>query len=229
LIDDASNTVSIHSKCSSWGGDCVGASDGSLYIISAHKHLFKVDLSNMKATHLGHVAGMPATFTTNGLVVNDKNELIVSSAYPSEGMYKFTLSNLNAEFVASPIAKNFSVSDMANANLLNVSSPKQTPIEQVTAKPAATPQPGAIAVSVFPNPVTNGQFSLTFSDVAEGNYVINLLDQNGRVVLTKRLVLANENQVEKVNLPKATKKGLYMVRVINSNASEVFSSKLVVQ
>ncbi|HEX6333214.1 MAG TPA: hypothetical protein VFZ78_03245, partial [Flavisolibacter sp.] len=44
LVDDASNNgISIHNRCTSFGGDMIADDQGNLFIVSARNHVFKVN------------------------------------------------------------------------------------------------------------------------------------------------------------------------------------------
>jgi hypothetical protein len=122
VVDDPSNTSSIHSSCSSYGGDMIADNDGNLYVFSARNHVFKMSLESKVATHLGVVSGLPANFTINGAAVNDNNQLIVSSAVEASSYFVVDTKSWNAVpfKIAGPV---WHSSDLANSNLLNTKKP----------------------------------------------------------------------------------------------------------
>ena len=52
-------------------GDVVADDDGNIYIFTVRNHVFKVNLETRGYT-FGVVTGLPAGFTINGAVVNEK-------------------------------------------------------------------------------------------------------------------------------------------------------------
>ena len=53
LSDDESNKVSLRTKATSFGGDMVADAAGNLFLITAHRQVFKIDISKRIAKHLG--------------------------------------------------------------------------------------------------------------------------------------------------------------------------------
>ncbi len=54
----------------SWGGDMIADASGNLYVITAHNHVFKIDVQSRMATYISEIKELPAGFTTNGAVVD---------------------------------------------------------------------------------------------------------------------------------------------------------------
>ena len=118
LIDAEINKgMSIHNKCTSWGGDMVADAFGKLLVVSANHNVFTVDVNSRVATLKGTISGLPVNFTTNGAAVDDEGNLVVSSANVMEGLYKVNMKDLAAEKIISA-APVFNASDLANGNLL---------------------------------------------------------------------------------------------------------------
>lgn len=225
LIDDPENGgLSIHNRCTSFGGDMVADDDGNLYIISARNNVFKVDIETRVTKHLGTIEGLPENFTTNGVVVDEHGTLIVSSAVYDKSYYTVTPKGWTAtEYKAS--AGVFRSSDLANSNLLATRKRSQTPvIETVTRLDI----PLSKNVMVYPNPVTNKNFTVQFSQLQAGNYSIELTDITGRLVMKKNVYVGGEEQVETVSLKSTTAGGIYMVKVVNAEKT-VFTQKIMIQ
>ncbi|MBI3883607.1 MAG: hypothetical protein HY305_05170, partial [Sphingobacteriales bacterium] len=95
LIDAESNQgISIHNKCTSWGGDMIADAAGKLYVISGNGIVFSVDIATRTATYIGSVKGLPASYTTNGAAVDKAGNIIVSSANAFEGLYSIDFNGL---------------------------------------------------------------------------------------------------------------------------------------
>ncbi len=229
IIDADNKTgLSIHNKCTSWGGDMIADAYGKLYVISANHQVFTIDPSTRIASHLGTISGLPAGYTTNGAAVDADGRVVVSSANTFEGYYRFSIKTLTAEKVKTE-AQVFNASDMANGNLLlqkeydeertRLTGRSELPVLQTI---------GNNNVSVFPNPVTGSQFRLNFDDNTPGNYTIILSDLAGRALLTKVVNVQAKRQVETISLKNKPAQGMYLVKVINSEKETVFSDKLLI-
>jgi len=229
LVDDPANSgISIHNRCSSFGGDMISDDKGNLYILSARNHVFKVNVENKVATHVGSISGLPANFTVNGAAVDGDGNLLVGSAVDATGYYVLNPKNWSASLFSAANGI-FRSSDLANSNFLTTASkdPK-TPIATIPA--TILPESKfANLISVYPNPVTNGIVNLQFSKVPAGNYTMELRDVLGRSVMLKMITISNENQVQTMNLNQSDAKGVYMITVSDNANQSVFAQKLVVQ
>jgi hypothetical protein len=227
LIDADGSTVSIHNKCSSWGGDMIADAFGKLYVISASQSVFMIDPATRIATYKGHIQGLPAGYTTNAAAVNDDGEIVVGSAIKFDGFYKMKLADLKAVRIEGSDIK-YNASDFANANLLlqkeadasNSFSMAGSVLPIVTA---------ASETKVFPNPVINAQFNVLFDGRPEGRYTIVLSDLAGRAIQSKTVNITKGSQVEKINLNSGMAKGVYLVKVLDQNKAIVLTEKIIVQ
>jgi hypothetical protein len=226
LVDDPSNGgVSIHNRCSSWGGDMIADDEGGLYIVSARNSVYKIDVETKAAKLLGYIKGLPQDFTSNGAVVTPEGKVLVSSAV-----------NGNAYFLVDPkdwtatqyqaAAGIFRSSDLANSNYLQT-KPKNTTPEYATRRAPDNLIPSGI--NIYPNPVGNNQFTLQFGKVTIGNYNIELTDVMGRVVMQRNVNVQAEDQVETISLNPSMARGVYLVKIIDQERKSVLSQKLVVQ
>jgi len=115
LVDDPGNTgISIHNRCSSWGGDMVADDAGNLYLLSANNSVFKISIDTKVAKWLGPVKGLQPGFTINGVVVTDDGKLLAGSQVYSKGWFLIDPKS----WTASPYkAANgvYLTSDMANS------------------------------------------------------------------------------------------------------------------
>lgn len=223
LIDGKKNgTMSVHSQCSSWGGDMVGDAYGNLYLVTYRNHIFKINPLTRIADYVGQIKGLPADFTSNGMVVDDNGDVIVSSAITTENYYRVNPSTLEAVAVAKTTDKLFNSSDLANKNLLYQSRTSPDML-------AASEVKGNNAVSIYPNPVPNKAFSVQFDKVPAGKYNLVLTDASGRAVLTRSLSIGFNGQIEKIALPRAAAQGMYMVKLTGDDNKVVYNDKIVVQ
>lgn len=228
LVDDPANKgVSIHNSCSSFGGDMIADDNGSLYVFSARNHVFKVNIETLVATHLAVISGLPANFTVNGAAVNDNNQIVVGSAVEASSC--FTVDTKTWAAVPYKIAGTvWHSSDLANSNLLvSGNKPKVTTSEVLSRNiPANT---GTGKIQIYPNPVTNNQFVVQFNQLEAGNYTLQVTDVMGRQVVQRVVNLSGDNQTQNINLDPSASKGIYLVKVTDTNSKAVFSTKIVVQ
>lgn len=222
LLDDPANEgISIFTKETSFGGDMIADDAGNLYILSARNHVFRVNTTTRMATHLGAISGLPQTFTVNGAVVAADGSLLVSSAV--DGSSYFSVDPTNWQ--AAPYALASSVyrsSDLANSNFL--AAPKQPEVALLTQKNVINN-----AVQIFPNPVTANRFTVQFSKLPAGDYIIELSDVSGKALTQKRIAINGPQQTQAMTLPAASAKGIYLVKVMDRNKKAVFEQKVIVQ
>lgn len=228
LIDAEGNQgISIHNKCTSWGGDMLADALGKLYIISANRHVFKVEIGSRVATHVGVITGLPANYTTNAAAVDANGEIVVSSANVFEGYYKVKLADLTATSIEGS-DRLYNASDLANGNLLLQKE------ADAARKFSGAPVLNAIAMDygdkrVYPNPVTTSTFSVLFDDQKPGTYSIALTDLSGRVMQTKKVNIMKAMQTQQVNITGSVAKGMYFVKVYDEAKQIVFTEKLLIQ
>lgn len=222
LVDDPSNNgISIHNRCSSFGGDMIADDKGGLYILSARNQVFKVDIHTKVAKHLGGITGLPARFTVNGAVVDGDGNLLVSSAVDGSAYYVVNPKSWEASVYETPTV--FRSSDLANSNYLKTGS-KSPAIETI----ARVEHPYATQIQVYPNPITKGQFNLQFNRIPAGEYTLELTDVMGRRVMQKRILTADEYVNQPVSLTSKAK-GVYLVRVLNKEKQKVYEQKVMIQ
>ena len=224
LVDDPSNNgISIHNRCSSFGGDMISDDQGNLYIISAPNNVFKVNTQTRVAKYVAAISNLPKHFTANGAVVNEDGTLLVSSAVDNNAYYIVDPKTWSAKpfTVAQDIYRS---SDLANSNYLcTYQPPKEVttltmPAEKFTKN-----------ISVYPNPVTTNSITLQFHKVPTGKYSIELIDVLGRQVQHKRVSISADNQTETMNINSSYARGTYMIKVTDWTKQSVYSQKVLVQ
>lgn len=227
LVDDPSNGgVSIHNRCSSWGGDMIADDQGNLYILSSRNSVYKIDVETKAAKLLGYIKGLPQDFTTNGAVVTNEGKVLVSSAVNGNAYFLVDPKDWTATQYAAK-AGIFRSSDLANSNYLQTRPKTTTTSEIVTKKIPDNVIQGKI--SIYPNPVTHNQFTLQFGKITPGNYDIELTNVIGQVVMQRAVNVQSEDQVETISIKSSFARGVYLVKVTGRGSESVFSQKLVVQ
>ncbi len=227
LVDaEANKGISIHNKCTSWGGDMLADAFGKLIIISANHNVFSVDVKTKLTTYVGTITGLPAAFTTNGAVADADGNIIVSSANVFEALYKVNYKTLDAVKVESTEPA-FNASDLANGNMLLQKEADASSKFDVSKSTLPVFEMVGDA-KVFPNPVTADQFNVSFEGMATGKYTIIFTDLAGRPLQSK-VVTVKGNQIETVKLSVKTPKGMYIVNVMGEDKKLAFSQRVVIQ
>lgn len=219
--DPANGDKSIHEKVTGWGGDMVADAAGNLYVISAYRQVFKVNIQSKVATWLAEIKGLSATFTTNGAVVDSEGFLIVSSANTAEGYYKVDMSSWAATRIDIQ-GTVFNASDLANGNLAFA---KDVPAVPLINRALIRNE----KIALYPNPVTTNLIYVSFNSKESGRYTIQLVTLTGQVISEKIAVIANGAQVVPVNVKPGLSKGTYMVKVLSNSKKAVFTDKLMVE
>ncbi len=227
LVDAEDNKgMSIHNKCTSWGGDMVADAFGKLYVISANKNVFVIDPETRIATFKGTITGLPAQYTTNGAAVSEDGDLIVVSANYFEGYYKVKLADLSATMVEGS-DRRFNASDLANNRfLLQKEADQATRFETGTLPEVNYTNAEA---KVFPNPVSASTFFVTLDGQKEGRYHIVFTDITGRALQSQAVQVTKGRQTAQMNIQSRPSKGLYMVKVINDKNQIVITEKIVLE
>ncbi len=221
------NKISIHNKCTSWGGDMVADAFGKLYVISANKNVFVIDLATRISTFKGQISGTPAAYTANAAAVDTDGNLVITSANYFEGYYKVKMNDLSATKIEGSDAK-FNASDLAGGNLLlEKEAAEANKFTIVT--PAITANVSIADSKIFPNPVNTSSFNILLEGQKEGRYTMVMSDLQGRTLQTKSFTINKSAQTEKVNIMNRPVKGVYMVKVLNAQNQIVITEKIVLE
>ncbi|HMG66776.1 MAG TPA: T9SS type A sorting domain-containing protein, partial [Chitinophagaceae bacterium] len=226
LVDDPGNTgISIHNRCSSWGGDMVADDAGNLFLVSAANSVFKVNIDTKVASWLGPLKGLPQGFTVNGLVVTDDGNLLAGSQVFSKNWVVIDPKSWTASEFKTPNGV-YLTSDLANSNYLSTRK-KTTEIATIP----GLDLPLSDLIQIYPNPmsVTDNQFKIQFNKLDAGDFTIELTDVTGKQVMMQKINVVSKGQIQNINLKKNTAQGIYLVTVTDINSKAVFTQKLVVQ
>ena len=229
LVDDpANNGISIHNRCSSFGGDMISDDKGNLYIVSARNHVFKVNTESKVATHVGAIKSLPANFTVNGAVVDAEGSLLVSSAVDGSAYYLVNPKDWSAAKYDGA-ASIFRSSDLANSNYLSSKTTNRPELLNVETAKSSLDNKYAGLVSVYPNPVTDNSLTVSFNKIPNGDYTVEMTDIVGRRVLQQRVVVQSEGQTQSITLKSTDARGAYLLRVVDRSSQSVYSQKVLVQ
>jgi lipocalin len=227
LVDAEDNKgLSVHNKCSSWGGDMIADAYGKLYIITASRNVFVVDANTRITSYKGSITGLPANYTTNGAAVDTDGSVILCSATAFDGYYKMSITDLAATKIeGSDVVYN--ASDLASGNLLF-----QKEADEARANSFAKFTPAATTAitenTVFPNPIQGSSFNVALAGKLQGNYTIIVSDLAGRALQSTKTNLTKGQQVQVVNLANRPSRGTYLVKVLDEKGAEILSDKLMV-
>jgi hypothetical protein len=228
LVDDEKNAgISIHNKCSSWGGDMLADAFGKLYVISASRSVFVVDIETRVATYKGIITGLPGNFTSNAAAVNADGDIVIASANVFAGYYKVNLDDLKA----TPIEgsdRTFNASDFANSNLL-LQKEADAARKNGSTLPVLDNAFSNSDKRVYPNPVTGSSFNVLFDGQKAGNYTVMLTDMSGRSLQSQVTNVSKAVQSETINLRSRPAKGMYMVKVFDESKNVLFTEKILIQ
>jgi len=226
LVDaESNNGTSVHNKCSSWGGDIIADAFGNLYLFSASRTVFVIDPATRIATFKGTVSNLSPSYTVNGAAVINDNNVIISSANTFEGFYSVNMKDLSATKLNTK-GQVYNASDLASCNLLHQDQ-KQNSV--------GVPALGNIdiignrLISVYPNPVSNGQVKITFEGNAAGKYKIALTDLQGRFIGSKDVYIKGAGQVENFQIRTKQASGVYMIKITDAASKSIFSDKLIIE
>jgi hypothetical protein len=219
LVDDPENkNTSVHNSCSSYGGDMIADDDGNLFVFSARNNVFKVNIESKVAAHLGAVSGLPANFTINGAAVDNNNQVLITSAVDATAFYTVDFKTWAATAVKS--AAPWKTADLANSNILQTRKPSV--IDLISSKVSVNDK-----IQLYPNPVTNNQFTIQFNQVNAGNYTIQVTDARGQQVAQKLINVNGKGQaITTMNLSSSASKGIYIVKVTDNNSKIVHTNKV---
>ncbi|NOT50025.1 MAG: T9SS type A sorting domain-containing protein [Chitinophagaceae bacterium] len=243
LTDAAETKFSVHSS-GGYGGDMVADAQGNLYLLTANRNVFKVNIESKVATHLGKITGLPQGFSTNGAMVEEGSKVIIASSESTVGYYRFDLNTLVAEKVSgSPDV--FNASDLANGVLAfdkQKKEKKKKNEEPEETKPEVKPTVADVTartegqegltkngIAIYPNPVTNGIVNLSFSEQPAGKYQVQLLDMSGRLISTKEININSSSQIESFKFPELSVSGSYLLKVSSELNKISVTNKIVVQ
>ena len=221
-----------------YGGDMIADASGNLYLITASKNVFRINIESRSGEHLGMIKGLPKGYSTNGAMVEEGSKVIVCSSESISGYYRFDLNTLEAEKVSVGESV-FNASDLANGTLAfekKKKDKKEEPAEEdqqsktTESTTAKTSREGLVEnkITLYPNPVTDGRVKISLSDHPAGRYQVQVLDMSGKMVASRSFTVNYRNQVEELPVPDVAK-GSYVVKIINEAGEVRSTEKLVVQ
>lgn len=79
-------------------------------------------------------------------------------------------------------------------------------------------------IVVYPNPVVNARINIKFTNQPKGNYIINLIDNLGRVLIKKDIYHFESSQLITIKASKNILKGAYRLEIIKPDNSITITS-----
>ena len=93
LTDDAANgNNSIHSA-NGYGGDMIADKSGDMFVITANRRVFKIDIDSKVATYKGSINGLPKGYSTNGAMVEDGSMVLYAVQTQQKDIINLTLTH----------------------------------------------------------------------------------------------------------------------------------------
>lgn len=222
LIDNPANTtVSVHTLCSSSGGDMVSTITGELMLITAYNHIFSIDVHTRIATYRGMITGLPAGFTSNGAAVDDDGALIVSCATesPSNAYFKVDINNLTATKI-SGVGSVIPAADLANGNVLGQPSGSKRLL-------AGKSGSGRV-FSIYPSPVKDGYLNMSLTNFDNGSYDLQIQDITSRTIKHLSVDVNRSWQVVRLDVRSCGAQGVYILRLYDPARSAVYIRQFMV-
>lgn len=222
LTDKASNTISVHTKAVSWGGDLIADDAGSLYLFTVAAHVFKINTVTLEAEYVGTVKNLPNPFSINAAAVDKNGKVTVASSTNANNYFSVDMKTLEALPVAAS-GTIYNASDFANSNLLVT---EKTAVAKIISDLKL--QSGE-RVSIYPNPVKNKTIQVYFNGDLQGKHMLEVMDVSGKKIAAKTIDLSSKNSSQTVQLPASLPGGMYVLHVLGSTNKNVFTSNVVVE
>ena len=199
---------------------------GKLYIISATRNVFVVDVTSRITTFKGTITGLPGNYTTNGAAVDANGNVVLCSATAFEGYYRMSINDLAAKKIEGSDVV-FNASDLASGNLLlqkeadqarNASLSKLIPVNTNDLSQN----------SIYPNPVVSNTFNVLLDGKQNGAFTVIITDLAGRALQSTKVGLAKGQQSQQVSLRTRPVKGTYIVKILDDKNNEILSDKVII-
>jgi hypothetical protein len=225
LVDAESNSQNtVHSQCSGWGGDMVAGTDGDLYLFSQRLNIYRINISTRVATYIGNIKGLPENYTINAVAADQEGRIIVGCSYGNQAMYYVDIDQLNATVAFKGLIQQ-NTSDLASSNLAK--RPAKNNGQYITDNGRNTDLNQKI--SMFPNPVTDNRFQLSFEDVTTGIHTIQLMELSGKLLFNRVVNISGPGQFESIEISPTLARGIYLMKVMNKDSKTIYTQKVLVQ
>ena len=93
----------------------------------------------------------------------------------------------------------------------------------VVAVPAGKPD-----ISIYPNPVTNGNISVQFTNMQKGIYTLRLINSAGQAVMISQLTHPGGSALQPVTIGRSLSKGSYLLEILQQGGT-VKTQQIIIQ
>jgi hypothetical protein len=83
-------------------------------------------------------------------------------------------------------------------------------------------------ILAFPNPAVNNEIRLRLSGLSEGSYQATLHNAAGQLVMTKTIIINQQNQQETMTPASLMTPGVYSVSLLDKNKQRIQTLKVLV-
>lgn len=212
ITDDAANGKSSFTIMETgFGGDMIADAEGNFYVFSASGNVFKVLTKELKAKFIGKIAGIPDNYSVNGSAVNSKGNVVIASAKGAP-LYEVDLNTLQAKQL--PGEQNLHIYDLASKYFANDKAALGNVLANIDLYPTRVDEKlininvndktvkGSVKLNIFDlsgkNVLTQAlsvkdgflRQQVYLRNLVSGAYLVNITDESGKVLLSKKIVVA---------------------------------------
>ncbi|WP_294309672.1 T9SS type A sorting domain-containing protein [uncultured Chryseobacterium sp.] len=212
IKDDASNGKNSFTTIETgFGGDMIADADNNFYIFSASGNVFKVSTKELKAKFVGKISGISDNYSVNGSAVNAQGKVVIASAKGAP-LYEVDINTLQAKPLGGE--QNLHIYDLASKYFANDRAASTTAFAGLEIYPTRVDDQlininvhdkavkGNIRLNIFDmsgknvikqnlsvkDGFLNQQVQLT--NLAGGAYLVSITDESGRILLNKKILVA---------------------------------------
>uniref|UniRef100_A0AAU6WS01 T9SS type A sorting domain-containing protein n=1 Tax=Chryseobacterium endophyticum TaxID=1854762 RepID=A0AAU6WS01_9FLAO len=212
IKDDAFNGKNSFTTIDTgFGGDMIADADNNFYIFSASGNVFKVSTKELKAKFVGKISGIPDNYSVNGSAVNAQGKVVIASAKGAP-LYEVDINTLQAKPLGGE--QNLHIYDLASKYFANDRAASTTTFAGLEIYPTRVDDQlininvhdkavkGNIRLNIFDmsgknvikqnlsvkDGFLNQQVQL--KNLAGGAYLISITDESGRILLNKKILVA---------------------------------------
>lgn len=208
--DKANGKNSFTAMETGFGGDMIADSDNNFYVFSTSGNVFKIITKDLNAVFIGKIQGLPENYTVNGAAGNAAGNVVIASA-KGAALYEVSLENLVAKQLSGE--NNLHIYDLASKYILNERVTNSESFAKIDIYPTKIEDGyfnlkindksvnGNINLNVFDSSgknvlkeniaVNNGNLlkEIALNNFVSGIYIINIANDKGKVLLTKKVLV----------------------------------------
>lgn len=213
IKDDSSNGKNSFTAIESgFGGDMIADTENNFYVFSASGNVFKIKTKDLKAQFLGKITGLPENYSVNGAAVNAKGKIIIASA-KGGNFYELSIKDLSAKQMIGD--SHLPIYDLASKYLIGDQLSSSLSLANIDIFPTKVDQQ-EFTISVNDKNI-KANLTLKIIDIAGreilkqeilpregklnqqiylknimmGSYIVNIIDNSGKIVFTKKIIVTN--------------------------------------